>query len=103
MAEITTRNEHAVGYVEDWRWTASLIFTIVAILVMTSKPMEEKMDVVAIEYSVLFLVSMLAILVSYPYLHYRMQGGQFQRIPPRYHHEKKFLPPSASSSMGTAV
>lgn len=103
MAEITTKNEHAVGYVEDWRWISSLTLSVIAILVMTSKPVEERMDPVAIEYSVLFLLFFLSVLVSYPYLHYRLQGGQFQRIPPRYHSDKPFLPTNASSSMDTVV
>lgn len=99
MAEITTRNENAVGYVDDWRWISGITVVVIAILVSTSKPVEEAYDPIAVEYAVLGLLFILAILVSYPYLHYRLQGGQFQRIPPRYHHTKPFMP--ASSSMGT--
>ena len=78
--------ENAIGYVSDGWWTYALVFLSVSTIVLSSSVLDDNTEITEKQndWALLSSLVLLALVVSYPYVHYRVSGGQFQRIPPRY-------------------
>lgn len=78
--------ENAIGYVSDGWWTYALVFLSISSIVLSSTLLEENTKITESQndWALLSSLVLLALVVTYPYIHYRVAGGQFQRIPPRY-------------------
>lgn len=75
----------SVAWVNSW-WVGAVFLFVLALVLI---PALSTTDSVGIPLLVLILASTL--LFSYPYIHYRINGGAVQRIPPRYIQSKEFM------------
>ena len=75
----------SVAWVNSWWAGAVFLFMLALVLI----PALSTADAVGVPLLVLILASVL--LFSYPYIHYRINGGAVQRIPPRFVTDKKFM------------
>jgi len=95
LIKIVTRQmakENAIGYVSEGWWTYALVFLSVATIILSSSVLDDNTQITEKQkdWALLSSLVMLALVVTYPYIHYRVSGGQFQRIPPRYTHTIAF-------------
>lgn len=82
--------ENAVGSVSGGWWPLGLLFSTIFVLVASSKTAAEYMTPDTNDTVIIVTLLVMAMLVSAPYIHYRIKGGQFTRIPPRYNHNAKY-------------
>lgn len=78
----------AVAWVNN-RWAFFVVLTIFVINVIAALGILLRNENLSILLIICFVVAI--ILLSYPYLHYRQQGGYIKRIPPRFYTEKPFF------------
>ena len=78
--------ENAIGYVSDGWWTYGLVLLSMSAIVLSSSLLKDNTNITENQndWALLSSLILLALVVTYPYVHYRVAGGQFQRIPPRY-------------------
>lgn len=84
--------ENAIGYVSEGWWTYALVFLSASTIVLSSSVLGDNTQITEEQndWALLSALIILSIVVTYPYIHYRVSGGQFQRIPPRYTHTIAF-------------
>ena len=75
----------SVAWVNSW-WIGAVLVLLAALTII---PAISNSDGVSGPIIGIILVGIL--LFSYPYIHYRINGGEVQRIPPRYVKNKEFL------------
>lgn len=87
---ISSCKENAVGTVSGGWWPLGLVVSTIFVLMASSKTAAEYIDHKTNDILIIVALLVMAMLVTAPYIHYSIQGGQFTRLPPRYHHEQKY-------------
>lgn len=75
----------SVAWVNSW-WLIAVFLCVLAVSLVSGL---DRTDSVGLP--LLALIFLVALLLSYPYIHYRVNGGLVQRIPPRFVHKREFM------------